>query len=200
MPRTAEPARPSASSASDPLPDLEAFRVETERLLAEIEAVRELRLVGMDDGPVPPFELESVDGTVYDSSELVGHRPFVVAFFATWCEACEIKLRSLRRALDESGPMLVVPVSFDQAGDATKVERYLRELGISEPAVFASDYPLMALSYDPFNTIPLLVIVGQNGGLVDYQLGYELEHERRLGASLRLAHVIPPLAPSHRRN
>jgi hypothetical protein len=67
---------------------------------------------------------------------------------------------------------------------------------VGEPAVLASDYPLFTFSYNPFNTVPLLVIVGRNGGLVDYQLGYELEHEKRLVASLRLAHVIGPLAKS----
>src|SRR5688572_16344508 len=81
--------------------DPETFRVELERLIAEIEAVRSLRFVGMDDGPVPAFDIESVSGIRYDSSALVGRQPFVVAFFATWCEACGRKLRSLRHALNE---------------------------------------------------------------------------------------------------
>lgn len=187
-------ASPSVRTNETVAIDPDSFRRQAERLMAYVEGFRNLRLVGMDDGPVPDFELQSVDGTEFDSSELIGHRPFVVAFFATWCAACKQKLRSLRNALDEAGDMLVIPVSFDGPGSRDRVERYLGALGIVEPAVSASEYPLMVLSYDPFDTIPLLVIVGQNGGLVDYQLGYELEHEQRLVASLKLAHVIPPLA------
>jgi thiol-disulfide isomerase/thioredoxin len=148
----------------------------------------------MDDGPVPDFDLESADGTEFDSSKLIGHEPFVVAFFATWCDACERKLESLRRALTQSGEMLVIPVSVDGPEMHERVEDYLRTVGMGEPVVYASDYQRFAFSYNPFNTIPLLVIVGKNGGLVDYQLGYELEDEQRLVEALRLAQVIAPLA------
>jgi hypothetical protein len=178
------------------LRDAVALEVEAERMRAELEAVQNLRLVGMDEGPVPDFDVRTTNGTEFHSSLLVGQEPFVVAFFATWCDACETKLKSLRRALTKSSSMLVIPVSVDGIETHDRVEPYLRAAGIGEPAVFASDYPLFMFSYNPFNTVPLLVIVVKNGGLVDYQLGYEVEHERRLVDSLRLAHVIGPLAKS----
>lgn len=195
----AAPARgpaPPVSVTAAPAPPLEpdTFRLQAERLIAQLEALRSVRLVGTDDGPVPDFRVEASDGTELDSSELIGHRPFVVAFFATWCGACEQKLMTLRNALDQAGDMLVIPVSFDGPGSRGRVSAYLRALGIAEPAVPASEHPLLVLSYNPFDTIPLLVIVGRNGGLVDYQLGNELAHDRRLVASLKLAHIIPPLA------
>jgi thiol-disulfide isomerase/thioredoxin len=173
-----------------------ALEADAERMRAELERLRNLRFVGMDEGPVPAFDVVTVSGTEFDSSELVGQEPFIVAFFATWCDACETKLRSLQRALTKSGSMLVIPVSVDGTETHDRVEPYLRAVGMGAPPVFASDYPLFTLSYNPFNTVPLLVIVGKNGGLVDYQLGYELEHERRLLDSLRLARVIGPLAKS----
>ena len=173
----------------------DALRIQAERWSAQLEAVRDLRIVGMDEGPVPNFKLESPDGAAFDSAELIGREPFVMAFFATWCDVCALKLRSLRRALDDAGSMLVIPVSYDAPASRDRVSSYLRAFGFVEPAVFASDCPLVAMSYNPFDTIPLLVIVGQNGGLVDYHLGYEPEHEERFVASLELAHVIPPLAP-----
>jgi hypothetical protein len=182
----------AAATAATQL-DVEALREESERLAKRLERIRQLRFVGMDEGPVPPFVLAAVDGTEVDSAELVGHRPFVVAFFATWCEACGRKLRSLSRALGAE-PMLVIPISVDGPETRHRIEAYLRGVGLSGPAALASDHPFFTLSYNAFDTVPLLVIVGRNGGLVDYQLGYEPEHERRLVASLRLAHVIGPLA------
>ncbi|HEX6274271.1 MAG TPA: hypothetical protein VFZ53_14620 [Polyangiaceae bacterium] len=174
--------------------DVEALREEAERLAEHLERIRQLRFVGMDEGPVPPFVLAAVDGTEFDSAELVGHRPFVVAFFATWCEACGRKFRRLSSALGETEPMLVIPISVDGPETRHRIEAYLRGVELSAPAVLASDYPFFTLSYNAFDTVPLLVIVGRNGGLVDYQLGNEPEHEARLVASLRLAHVIGPLA------
>src|SRR5262245_4865033 len=184
----------SAESAQAKVYDPETLRAEAESMATELEALQNLRLVGMDDGPVPDFDIESADGTEFDSSKLIGHQPFVVAFFATWCDACEKKLESLRRALAQSGEMLVIPVSVDAPETRERVGGYLRAVGMGEPVVYASDYQLFSFSYNPFNTIPLLVIVGKNGGLVDYQLRYELEHQQRLVASLKLAQVIPPLA------
>ena len=90
--------------------------------------------------------------------------------------------------------MLVIPVSVDGPEAIDEVEEYLGAAGLDGPAVFASDYPAFAFSYDPFDTVPLLVIVGRNGGLVDYQLGDETEQDQRLVESLRLAQVIAPLA------
>jgi hypothetical protein len=77
-----------------------------------------------------------------------------------------------------------------------RVPGYLSSFDVREPSVRASDHPWFATSYNPFQMVPVLVIVGKNGGLVDYQLGYELEQEQRLMASLRLAETIGPLAPS----
>src|SRR6185503_1180287 len=147
------------------LRDTVALEVEAERMRAELEAVQNLRLVGMDEGPVPDFDVQTMNGTEFHSSLLVGQEPFVVAFFATWCDVCETKLGSLRRALAKSGSMLVIPVSVDGIETHDRVEPYLRAAGLGEEAVFASDYPLFMFSYDPFNTVPLLVIVGRNGGL-----------------------------------
>src|SRR5262245_886667 len=83
------------------------------QLKAEVDSFRKLRFVGMDDGPVPDFELRAANGAMLDSNALIGHEAFVVAFFATWCDLCERKLTSMQRALAQVGPMRVIPVSVD---------------------------------------------------------------------------------------
>ena len=169
------------------------FDLERE-LRLELDSMRKLRFVGMDEGPVPDFELRAADGTRLESEALVGHEAFVVFFFATWCELCERKIQSVQRALKQVGPMRMIPVSVDGPETWPAVAGYLESAGVSEPVVRASEHSAFALSYNPFSTVPLLVIVGRNGGLVDYQLGFESEHEGRLVSSLRLAKTIGPLA------
>lgn len=162
-------------------------------LRRELDSLRQLRFVGMDDGPVPDFELRAADGTRLNSRDLLGREPFVVAFVATWCEVCERKLTSLRRALEQVGPMVTIPVMADGPETWPDVHEYLAAFGIRQAPVAATEHPDFALSYNPFATVPLLVIVGRNGGLVDYQLGDEPEHDARLVASLELARTIAPL-------
>jgi thiol-disulfide isomerase/thioredoxin len=190
-------ATPKLSRAPQKTPvDPQALAREMRR---ELEAFRRLRFVGMDDGPVPGFQLRAANGTQIDSRTLVGREAFVVLFFATWCEFCERKLTSVQRAIEAVGSMPVIAVSVDGPETWPEVRSYLQAVGFDGPVVRAADHRRFSLSYNPFSTVPLLVIVGRNGGLVDYQLGYETEHEQRLAASLRLAKTIGPLAtPSSR--
>jgi hypothetical protein len=157
------------------------------------DAFGSLRIVGMDEGPVPDFELLAAGGAQYSSKTLIGQQPFVTVFFATWCDYCGGELRTLERALREVGPMVVIPVSADTAETWHKVPAYLASFGIHVPAVRAHEYPRFAVAYDPFDTVPALVVVGRNGGLVDYHVGYDPAHAEHLAASLRLAKTIAPL-------
>jgi len=166
---------------------------ETPDASPELEAFGSLRIVGMDEGPVPDFELAAPGGAHYSSKTLIGQQPFVAVFFATWCDYCGGELKTLERALREVGPMVVIPVSADTLDTWHKVPGYLASFGIHQPAVRAHDYPRFAVAYDPFDTVPALVIVGRNGGLVDYHVGYDPAHAERLVASLRLAKTIAPL-------
>lgn len=163
----------------------------------QIKSLDDLRFVGMDDGPVPDFRLRATNGRWLDSRELVGERPFVVVFFATWCAVCDLKLPMLRQALQATGPVDVIGVSVDDARTWARVVPYLKHHGLPDvPVVPAQRYPTFAVSYNPFSTVPLVVVVGQNGGLVDYQVGYSPDDEQRLEAAVRLAKRIGPLKPS----
>jgi peroxiredoxin len=154
----------------------------------------ELRPVGMDDGPVPKFRVKTTDGRLLDSTALVGNEPFIVFFFATWCSMCEQKMPHVRRALEATGPVKVIGVSLDETTTWQHAASYLREHGINVPLVRATDYPRFALSYNPFSMIPLVVVVGRNGGLVDFQMGYAQNDRERLIAAVQLARTIGPLA------
>ena len=160
----------------------------------ELAPMSSLRIVGMDDGPVPDFELFAPGGASYSSKTFVGRQPFVTVFFATWCDYCGVELKTMQHAFEQVGAMPVIPVSVDGPETWGQVSAYLASFGIHDHAVRASEYPGFAASYNPFDTLPLLVVVGRNGGLVDCLLGYDPAHADRLLASLRLAKTVGPLA------
>jgi len=152
-----------------------------------------LRFVGMDNGPVPDFSVESFDGRQLKSEDLVGREPFVVVFFATWCQVCDMKMPVLKRVLDELGPITTIMVSVDDAETWPHVPGYLKEHDVKFPVVSALAYPRFSASYNPFQAVPLVVVVGQNGGLVDYQMGFADTHQKRLSDAIRVARSIGPL-------
>lgn len=154
----------------------------------------DLQFVGLEDGPVPDFELRTPRGRLLRSDQLVGERPFLVVFFATWCDACEKTLPALKRTLDRVGDITVIGVSADETTDWSRVEGYLNQFGLDFPVVKASSYPRFWFSYNYFKALPLVVVVGKNGGLVDYQVGYEPSYEPRLAGAVQLARTIGPLA------
>ncbi len=154
-------------------------------------------MIALGGGRVPPFRVLTDSGHRFDSESFLGRRAFIVVFFASWCEYCASELQSLRRALDQAGPLPIIMVSLDGPSTWDTVPDYLRSFGFSEPFVRAADYPLFALGYDPFETVPLVVIVGKNGELVDYELGYDADHERRLLVALRRAKTSGRLARSN---
>jgi thiol-disulfide isomerase/thioredoxin len=150
----------------------------------------------MDDGPVPDFSLTAYDGSRLDSTDFMGEEPFVVVFFATWCEVCDMKMPVLKSALEAAGPVLTILVSVDDASTWAHVPGYLKEHGIRYPVVSAYAYPSFAASYNPFQAVPLVVVVGKNGGLVDFQMGFADSHEKRLTDAIALARTIGPLKSS----
>jgi thiol-disulfide isomerase/thioredoxin len=185
-------ARAPARARAEPPPA--SLYLEPEQTLSAQFNVRDLRFIGMDDGPVPDFQLRTEQGRPLSSRQLVGEQAFVVVFFATWCAVCDLKLPLLRRAVEQTAPVKVIGVAVDDPQTWPRVAPYLKRHGLTTmPLVRAQRYPAFAISYNPFSTVPLVVVVGQNGGLVDYQIGYAPNDEQRLQAAVRLAKRIGPL-------
>lgn len=138
--------------------------------------------------PVPPFKLVTTDGRVLDSDALIGRRPFVVVFFTTWCLVCELQLPLVREAAERAGPEVVfVGVPIDDAGTWNQVARTVRRHGLDFPIVRGEWFPRFSMAYDPLQTIPVVAVIGRDGYLVDYQVGWRPAHRRRLLAAVELA-------------
>jgi thiol-disulfide isomerase/thioredoxin len=184
------PAQHANKSRSAPSPNVEgAVLTENARrlqlLFSQIQGMS-----GDDSGSVPGFDLQAPGGARYRSEELVGHKPFVAVFFATWCDYCEGELKAMQLAFREVGPMPVIPVSVDGPETWDAVPGYLASFGIRAPAVRATDYRGFATAYNPADVLPSLAIVGRDGSLVDYLSGYDPAHAERLLSSLRHAKTV----------
>lgn len=150
-------------------------------------AAERFRAVGIDSGKVPDFELLTATGTRLESQDVLGQQPVVLVFFATWCQLCEKKMPYLREALEEADTVRTIMVSVDDESTWFQAPDYLREQEIEGTLVSGRAHPNFVSSYNPFHAVPLVVIVGKDGSLVDYQMGFAEDHDQRLKAAIRIA-------------
>lgn len=138
---------------------------------------------------VPDFLLASEGCEIFDSRELVGKRPFVVVFFASWCTVCEHKMPLLRAALEErSDDLTSLFVSLDDATGFRETQAFLARHGlVPTSAVAGRDFLGFSLGYNPFRSVPVVVIVGRSGRVVDVQIGVREGDAIRLVQALDLA-------------
>ncbi len=136
---------------------------------------------------VPAFRLTTVAGDTIDSADVVGKKPFVVMFFASWCGVCEQKLPLVQKALtEEAGDMLVLGAALDEPETWHKVAPYMERHGLQVTLVRGQEHKGFAMAYDPFGSVPLVMVINQEGVIVDLQRGVREDDEHRLRAALQL--------------
>jgi thiol-disulfide isomerase/thioredoxin len=143
---------------------------------------------------VPEFLLATEDCHIVDSRQLVGREPFVVIFFASWCSVCEEKMPSLVRALSERMQEVTpVFVSLDEADAWSDTRAFAEDHDILPGLVVAGrNFLGFALEYNPYKSVPVVVIVGRSGRVVDVQVGVREGDEERFGQALDYAIEEPP--------
>ncbi|MEM9692103.1 MAG: redoxin domain-containing protein [Myxococcota bacterium] len=183
-PNVAEPS-PSVSASPAPAPP-ESASPEN----APPQLVRASDLPTIQPGRVvPAFALEAADGRAIDSSDLVGQRPFVVMFFATWCPVCEQKMPMIAAALrDAAGADLpIIAGAFDEPETYPALEGYVDQHGLPPRTMLVKvhEHRAFGASYDPFGSFPLIMVIDRNGIIVELQKGLKPRHEAKLAAALR---------------
>jgi hypothetical protein len=150
------------------------------------------------DERVPEFWLTTEACDVVDSRDLVGKRPFVVVFFASWCSVCEHRVPALRAALAErAGQVDAVWVSLDDPEDGwAETDAFLvRHALAPRSAVPGREYLGFSLGYNPFRSVPVLVVVGRSGRVVGVQIGAREGDDAALDQALDIAIDQDPERP-----
>ena len=85
--------------------------------------------VGIGRGEVAPaVEIEDLDGNPFDLGDLLGSRPVLLEFWASWCEVCEALAPSMERAYEQYGDevsFVIVAVGVGQS--QRNVRRHVEE-------------------------------------------------------------------------
>jgi thiol-disulfide isomerase/thioredoxin len=144
---------------------------------------------------VPEFLLATEGCQIFDSHDLVGKEPFVVVFFASWCSVCEHRIPLLRDALRErSGQVIPLWISLDDAADGWgETDAFLERHALArQSAVAGREFLGFSLGYNPFRSVPVVVVVGRSGRVVAVQIGVRDGDEDVLERALDAAIAEPP--------
>jgi peroxiredoxin len=145
------------------------------------------------DIPVPAFRVNTTQGKLVDSRELVGKQAFMLVYFATWCRVCRMKLPMVKFVLERYHPDLAVyGVVMDDSSTWQFVPSYVERYDIDFELIQAERFPRFAAAYSPSGLVPAVTLVSKQGYVLEYQHGYSQRHLPELVAALaeseRLSH------------
>lgn len=94
--------------------------------------------LGIEIGSEPePFALETVEGEFIDLAEVIGHRPVLLEFWASWCSKCEALHPTMEAAHQEFGDQVEfygIAVAVGQK--PSSIRKYLKKHPFSFPMLF----------------------------------------------------------------
>ena len=110
----------------------------------------------------PAVVVQALDGPPVDLGTLIGHKPFLLEFWATWCEVCEALLPTVRQAHQAFGSQvefLGVNVAVNQTPE--RVRKYMA----SHQPPFRTLYDSLGISTRAYGapTTSYIVIVDRSG-------------------------------------
>ncbi|MFN0243952.1 MAG: TlpA disulfide reductase family protein [Planctomycetota bacterium] len=133
-------------------------------------SVREFTLGGPVPGTAGPmWSAKDLGGNTITLEGLRG-QVVVLDFWATWCAPCVASMPGVQKLYDEfkARGLVVIGARWSDDGDPTSV---LKRLGITYPIVDGSS---MANAYGIHKSgIPAVFVIGRDGQVVDYLLGYQ---------------------------
>lgn len=88
--------------------------------------------------PVPDFEITTLGGEVFSTSDFKGKNSMFLVFWATWCPSCRVDIKNYELIHSTFGPkgMKVLAVNPGVNDSLDRVKRYAKKYRISYPVAF----------------------------------------------------------------
>ena len=121
---------------------------------------------------VQDFSGERPDGGVYGTEQLRGS-PFIMTFWATWCEPCKKELPALAEAYDKHQGEGLKVIAINVDSDASKVAPFLERTPLPFPVIFDTDKSIMDAFQSRSGGVPLTFWVERDGTIRQRTTGYD---------------------------
>ncbi len=135
------------------------------------------------------FELPTLEGERYDFGAVLGSRPAVVSFWASWCAPCVVEAPHLQSLHTEFGGQIeVVGVSIDEPSKRGKLKALVKRLGLTYTIPLDSDGAVYA-QFNPGGSIPYTLVVDADGQVTYVATNFEEGDEAKLRTAVEA--VLP---------
>lgn len=135
------------------------------------------------------FELPTVGGGTYDFGAVLGTKPAIVSFWASWCAPCVLEAPHLQALHEELGDKIeVVGVSIDEPSKRHKLEALVKRRGLTYAIPLDADGSVYA-RFNPGGSIPYTIVVDASGSVTYVARNFEPGDEVKLRAAVQA--VLP---------
>jgi len=138
------------------------------------------------------FTAAKLGGGRYDFAKVLGKRPAVVTFWASWCAPCLVEaphIQALHKAYGPRG-LEVVSISIDEAKDHPALAKVVEKLKLTYPVALDPKGTVLA-QYAKGSSIPLTFVLDDKGEVVHRQQNF------RRGDEVELERVIADVMKKH---
>ncbi len=127
--------------------------------------------------PAPQVPLSLIDGTKVEWSSLKGHM-VLLDFWATWCGPCRLAMPHLNDLYKTHKDAGLQAFAVDKEEKPELVKEYVKSSGLAVPVAMDNDSAI----YQKYggDGIPMTVIIGKDGIVMDVLVGYGESNTRRL--------------------
>jgi peroxiredoxin len=120
----------------------------------------------------PNFELEDINGDIFELNEIKGKGPIIISFFASFCKSCRDQTEAFSKIYNkykEEG-LVLIAISMNDQKTVAKVKPYIRSKGYNFPVLYDTNNDAARIYYAL--AIPYSVIIDKGGRVVYTHLGY----------------------------
>jgi len=139
------------------------------------------------EGPsrAKPFSLPALGGGTVELGPLIGKRPIVLVFWASWCQPCLAEAPHLQALHEELGDEVsFISVAIDDEKTKNKLIPVVRRLKLGYPVALDTDGAVFG-EYAAGSTIPLTLLIDKSGAVVGRRTNFESGDEAELAEAVR---------------
>ena len=154
-------------------------------ILFSISGIAQIVVVELRGRIAPNFELEDINGGIFELNETKGKGPIILSFFASICKPCRDQIEAFSKIYNEykDEGIMLISISTDDQKTVAKVKPYIRSKGYNFPVLYDTNNDVARIYYAL--AIPYSVIIDSKGRIIYMHLGYMKGDEIEVNNKIR---------------